>query len=69
MEASIKTLNCKIRELNAGDVFGLEELLLSSVSRCCQAIAANDCELEYIDKEQFLQCKASVLICDSVQLR
>ena len=54
MEASIKTLNCKIRELNAGDVFGLEELLLSSVSRCCQAIAITDCELEYIDKEQFL---------------
>ncbi len=49
MQINIKTIEYKVREVMAGQIFGAEEVLLKDVDRCVQAKATSDGELQYID--------------------
>jgi CRP-like cAMP-binding protein len=67
MVTAIRTIGYKFKELSPGDLLGLEELILDDVDRCVQAIAVTECELDYIDKQQFYESKEINLIFHSVQ--
>ena len=45
----MKTIEYKVREVTAGQVFGAEEVLIKDIDRCMQAKATTDGELQYID--------------------
>lgn len=55
MGINIKILDYKMRELKAGDLLGIEEFLLQDVTRCVQAMAISECEIQYIDIQDFLE--------------
>lgn len=44
-----------MRELKGGDLLGIEEFLLQDVTRCVQAMAISECEIQYIDIQDFLE--------------
>ncbi len=58
MGINIKTLDYKVKELKAGELLGIEEFLLQDVSRCVQATAITECEIQYIDIQDFLESKS-----------
>ncbi len=58
MGINIKTLDYKVKELKAGDLLGIEEFLLQDVTRCVQATAISECEIQYIDIQDFLESKS-----------
>jgi CRP-like cAMP-binding protein len=56
MVTMVKTINYRYKELQEGDLFGMEELVLyGSVARCVSATALTDCELDFVDKMTFFQ--------------
>ena len=57
MAINIKTLDYKVKEIKAGELLGIEEFLLQDVTRCVQATALSECELQYIDIKDFLESK------------
>lgn len=58
MGINIKTLDYKVKELKAGELLGIEEFLLQDVTRCVQATAITECEIQYIDIQDFLESKS-----------
>ena len=58
MGINIKTLDYKVKELKAGELLGIEEFLLQDVTRCVQAKAILECEIQYIDIQDFLESKS-----------
>lgn len=59
MAINIKTLDYKVKEIKAGELLGIEEFLLQDVTRCVQATALSECELQYIDIQDFLESKGT----------
>jgi CRP-like cAMP-binding protein len=62
MVTSVRRINYRVKELGEGSLVGMEEFILSDVPRCVQALAVTDCELAYIDQEEFFECKYMIEI-------
>jgi CRP-like cAMP-binding protein len=56
MLTTVRTINYKFKELGEGALLGAEEFILTDVPRCVQATALSDCELTFVEQEDFFNC-------------
>jgi CRP-like cAMP-binding protein len=57
MVTTVRTIKYKFKEVGEGGMIGAEEFILVDVPRCVEATAITDCELGYIEQEDFFKRK------------